>query len=169
MSHNSRGTFSVSSCSLWSLWQGPERNPGKGYALRYIFYYAPETPLMSSQPKFLISLPCTWLLLGAFVAFEWNRNWDANWYDVSFLLCKIFLCNLTQSCKVTRSKDFGFNASKKKTGDRQGKMLVNIKPIKYSHSSTIYYISWVLIPIRIRSHSWKNIHAAMHKYLWTIC
>lgn len=112
-SHYSRGTFSVSSCSLRSLWLGLERNPGKRYTLRYIFYYAPETPLMSSQPKFLISLPCTWLLLGAFVAFEWNRNWDANWCDISFLLCKIFLCSLIQSCKVTRSKKFGFNASKK--------------------------------------------------------
>lgn len=49
----------MSTCSLQSLWQGPERNPEEGYTLRQVFYYVPETHLVSSQPEFFISLPCT--------------------------------------------------------------------------------------------------------------
>lgn len=64
----------MSTCSLQSLWQGPERNPEEGYTLRQVFYYVPETHLVSSQPEFFISLPCTWLLLGVSEAFERNRN-----------------------------------------------------------------------------------------------
>lgn len=99
--------------SLWvltllSLVAGARKKSREGSALGYIFSCVPETRLVSSQPKFFISLCGIWLLLGDSVAFERNRNWNANWYDVSSLLCKILICHLTQSGKAVRSKNFGF-------------------------------------------------------------
>ena len=57
--------YSLSSESV----MGVRKIAKKEYTPGYVFYYIPETNLMSSLPKFLISLPCTWLLPGGLCGF----------------------------------------------------------------------------------------------------